>query len=124
MTSGGPPPMPWPADRPRRSEDRVGPTAAAEPMAAIPAIPAVAEAPAPTTADARPERAEPDSSGRFGSEAVRDQERVGSEISFRTRLTIALVAAAVLPLASFGLVVVAAQKLSPTRPRPCRGSCC
>ena len=40
-------------------------------------------------------------------------ERVDSGISFRTRLTIALVAAAVLPLASFGLVVVAAQKFAP-----------
>ncbi len=40
-------------------------------------------------------------------------ERVDSGISFRTRLTIALIAAAVLPLASFGLVVVAAQKLLP-----------
>jgi signal transduction histidine kinase len=41
-----------------------------------------------------------------------DPERIGDGISFRTRLTIALVAAAVLPLASFGLVAVAAQRLS------------
>ena len=39
-----------------------------------------------------------------------DAERVDSGISFRNRLTIALVAAAVLPLASFGLVVVAAER--------------
>ena len=40
-------------------------------------------------------------------------EPLDSGIGFRTRLTIALIAAAVLPLASFGLVVVAAQKLLP-----------
>jgi signal transduction histidine kinase/HAMP domain-containing protein len=48
--------------------------------------------------------------------AVRSQarsERFDSGISFRSRLTIALIAAAVLPLASFGLVVVAAQRLLP-----------
>jgi len=40
-------------------------------------------------------------------------EPVDGGISFRTRLTIALIAAAVLPLASFGLVVVAAQRFAP-----------
>jgi signal transduction histidine kinase len=40
-------------------------------------------------------------------------ERLDSGIGFRSRLTISLIAAAVLPLASFGLVVVAAQRLLP-----------
>ncbi|HEV8697912.1 MAG TPA: hypothetical protein VGQ89_09480, partial [Candidatus Limnocylindrales bacterium] len=34
-----------------------------------------------------------------------DQELVGSGLAFRTRLTIALIAAAVLPLAAFGLLL-------------------
>jgi signal transduction histidine kinase len=42
-----------------------------------------------------------------------DVERLDSGISFRSRLTIALVAAAVLPLASFGLVIIAAQRFLP-----------
>ena len=42
-----------------------------------------------------------------------DAERLDSRISFRSRLTIALVVAAVLPLASFGLVVVAVQRFVP-----------
>jgi len=42
-----------------------------------------------------------------------DVQRVDSGISFRSRLTIALVAAAVLPLASFGLVVIAAERFVP-----------
>ena len=42
-----------------------------------------------------------------------EPERVGSGLPFRTRLTFALVAAAVLPLASFGLVIVAAVRLLP-----------
>ena len=112
MTSGGPPPDALAGGSPAPIRKTGRSAAAAEPMAAIPAIPAVAEAPAPTTADTRPERAEPTRADNSADEAVRDQERVGSEISFRTRITIALVAAAVLPLASFGLVVVAAQKLS------------
>ncbi len=40
-------------------------------------------------------------------------ERLDTGISFRNRLTLALVAAAVLPLASFGLVVIAAERFLP-----------
>jgi signal transduction histidine kinase len=42
-----------------------------------------------------------------------EPERVGTGLSFRTRLTFALVAAAVLPLAAFGLALVAAVRLLP-----------
>ena len=42
-----------------------------------------------------------------------DAERVDAGLSFRTRLTFALVAAAVLPLALFGLALVAAQRFLP-----------
>jgi signal transduction histidine kinase len=61
----------------------------------------------PGTVTAAPAQTETD--GQRGSSAG----RVDEGISFRTRLTIALIAAAVLPLASFGLVVVAAQRLAP-----------
>jgi signal transduction histidine kinase len=40
-----------------------------------------------------------------------EPERVGSRLAFRTRLTFALIAAAVLPLATFGLLLVLAQQL-------------
>ena len=63
-----------------------------------------------TDADA-PGPAEDDDPAAVSSAQPRP-ERIGDGISFRTRLTVALVAAAVLPLASFGLVVVAAQRLS------------
>lgn len=42
-----------------------------------------------------------------------EPQRVGGGLPFRTRLTFALIAAAVLPLASFGLVLVAAERLLP-----------
>ncbi len=110
MTSGGPPPdalasgSPAPIRKARRST-------APEP---VPAGPAVPDARAPATADDHPNPVDaPETDDPAAGAPVVDQERVGSEISFRTRITIALVAAAVLPLASFGLVVVAAQKLSP-----------
>ncbi len=61
---------------------------------------------------AGPRTSRADSTGRRASSDPA-AERVDAGISFRTRLTIALVAAAVLPLASFGLVVVAAQRLAP-----------
>jgi signal transduction histidine kinase len=38
-------------------------------------------------------------------------EQIGSRLAFRTRMTIALVAAAVLPLAAFGLLLVFAERL-------------
>ncbi len=41
-----------------------------------------------------------------GPAPLADEERDGSGLSFRTRLTIALIAAAVLPLVAFGLVLV------------------
>jgi two-component system, OmpR family, sensor histidine kinase VicK len=43
--------------------------------------------------------------------AAAAQPRVGSRLAFRTRLTFALIAAAVLPLAVFGLLLVLAQHL-------------
>ena len=74
------------------------------------------EAAAEPTIDGRPvdAGAGPDEAGApaRASSVQPDPERIGDGISFRTRLTIALVAAAVLPLASFGLVAVAAQRLS------------
>jgi signal transduction histidine kinase len=42
-----------------------------------------------------------------------DPEQVGPRLAFGTRLTIALIAAAVLPLAVFGLLLVLAQRLLP-----------
>jgi two-component system sensor histidine kinase VicK len=65
-------------------------------------VPGVAPSSAPT--EPLLERAVPGKAG---------PQRLDSGISFRTRLTVALIAAAVLPLASFGLVVVAAQRLLP-----------
>src|SRR2546422_6390458 len=40
-----------------------------------------------------------------------DQQPFGSRFAFRTRLTVALIAAAVLPLAAFGFLLVYAQRL-------------
>jgi signal transduction histidine kinase len=65
-------------------------------------------------ADAVPPAPETEPSpGPGAGERLGPAGRVDEGISFRTRLTIALIAAAVLPLASFGLVVVAAQRLAP-----------
>jgi signal transduction histidine kinase len=55
----------------------------------------------------------PGDDGAVGRPAGARPEPVDGGVSFRTRLTIALIAAAVLPLASFGLVVVAAQRFAP-----------
>ncbi len=55
----------------------------------------------------------PDDQGSAVEPAPAQAQLFGSGLSFRTRLTLALIAAAVLPLASFGIAVVAAQRLLP-----------
>ncbi len=103
-TSGGSAPEPATVDPPAGG-------ATAEPGMAHD----VPTSPEPATSSDTGEPIDPLSLGDRPSTSTREArpERVDSGISFRTRLTIALVAAAVLPLASFGLVVVAAQRLSP-----------
>lgn len=92
-----------------------------QPSTVAPATPATDEPGSPASSaepgasEAEPAESPAESPAAAGSpeSTPTRTERVDEGISFRTRLTIALIAAAVLPLASFGLVVVAAQRLSP-----------
>jgi len=72
--------------------------------------------PEPTTPEAEPEPTPPTAEPPEAEPLPPiepEPERVGGGLPFRTRLTFSLVAAAVLPLASFGLVLVAAERLLP-----------
>ena len=71
------------------------------------------QAPADRAGDGPPLSDDQDAVDEAGEEesAGPSPELVGSGLAFRTRLTIALIAAAVLPLAAFGLLLVLAQRL-------------
>jgi len=47
------------------------------------------------------------------SRSILQPERVGGSLAFRTRLTFALIAAAIIPLAAFGLTLIAVERLVP-----------
>jgi signal transduction histidine kinase/HAMP domain-containing protein len=83
--------------------------------------PRTAPEPAPSTSptplDNRVDLTDPDPDYADPAESVDAPpapERLGSSVSFRTRLTIALVAASVLPLGGFGLVVLAGNVVGNT----------
>jgi signal transduction histidine kinase len=60
----------------------------------------------PTGFDDRDAIADLDELERLAAEGPPEPQRVGSRLAFRTRLTVALVATAILPLAVFGLVLL------------------
>ena len=102
-TEGATPPEPTEAGRAASAE--------AEPVTAT------AAASEATPNEIEPTEAEPKATPADASEAIDElfrrpePERVGPRLAFGTRLTIALIAAAVLPLAVFGLLLVLAQRL-------------
>ena len=60
-----------------------------------------------------PDFGERDPAGLIGRSILPEPERLGGSFAFRTRLTFALIAAAILPLAAFGLTLIAVERLVP-----------
>ncbi|HTC85979.1 MAG TPA: hypothetical protein VK656_04715, partial [Candidatus Acidoferrum sp.] len=72
--------------------------------------PVSAPRPAPSTPE--PDFGDRDPVGLIRTSILTEPERVGG-LAFRTRLTFALIAAAILPLAAFGLTLIAVVRLVP-----------